>query len=197
MQQPSPLDEAQLSTVAQTRALRRKLRFANFIASSNALGLGVCAVLSLAFGLVDLSLSPMGLALGGVAWNEERGRRQLHAADVRAPRRLVLNQVALFVVVLAYCGHGAYVAWTGPNVMDALLLNHPELPDVLGEATSSGGTHVDELSQWGRTAALFVYGAIAAGSLVVQGLTALYYSSLRRTVEALAAAPAWARELSQ
>jgi hypothetical protein len=196
MQQPSPLDEAQLSTVAQTRALRRKLRFANFIASSNALGLGVCAVFSLAFGLVDLSLSPMGLALGALAWNEERGRRQLHAADVRAPKRLVLNQVALFIVVLAYCAHGAYVAWTGPNVLDTLLLNQPELPDVLGEATS-GGANVDELSQWGRTAALFLYGAIAAGSLVVQGLTALYYSSLRRTVEALAAAPAWARELSQ
>lgn len=197
MHPASPLDEAQLSMVAQTRAIRRKLRFANFIAATNVIGLGVCAVFSLAFGLVDLSLSPIGLALGGLAWNEERGRRQLHAADRRAPRRLALNQMALFIVVLVYCGYGAYVAWTGPSVVDALLVNHPELPDVLGEAASGSGTSVDELSRWGRMAALFAYGAIAAGSLIVQGLTAWYYSSLLPTVEALAAAPPWARELSE
>lgn len=195
MQQPSPLDEAQLSTLAQTRAVRRKLRFASFIAASNVFGLGVCAVFSLAFGLFDSSLSPIGLALGALAWNEERGRRQLHAADVRAPRRLAQNQIALFAVVLVYCAYSAYAAWTGPSVVDALLLGHPELPDVLGEA--SGGASVDEMSQWGRTAALFVYGAIAAGSLIVQGLTAWYYASLRPTVEALAATPRWARELSE
>lgn len=197
MQQPSPLDEAQLATLAQTRAIRRKLRFANFIAGSNVLGLGVCAIVSLASGLLDLSLSPIGLALGGLAWNEERGRRQLLAADVRAPRRLTINQIALFIAVLVYCGYGAYVAYTGPSLMDAVLSSHPELPDMLGEAAAGGGTSAEELSQWGRTAALYVYGAIAAGSLLVQGLTALYYSSLRPTVEAFAAAPPWARELSQ
>ncbi len=196
MQQPSPLDEAQLATLAQTRAVRRKLRFASFIAASNVLGLGVGGIFSLAFGLLDLSLSPIGLALGALAWNEERGRRQLHAADVRAPRRLVLNQVALFVVVLVYCGYSAHAAWTGPSAVDALLLGHPELPDVLGEASGSGAS-VDEMSQWARKASLFVYGAIAAGSLIVQGLTAWYYSSLLPTVQALAAAPRWARELSE
>jgi len=199
MQEPSPLDEAQLATLAATRAARRKLRFANFIAGSNVLGLGVCAIFSLAFGLLDVSLSPIGLALGALAWNEERGRRQLLAADVRAPRRLAINQVALFIAVLVYCGYSAYFAYTnvGPNVMDAVLSTHPELSDVLGEGTAPGGASTDELSQYVRTAALFVYGAIATGSLIVQGLTALYYRSLGPRVEVLAAAPAWARELSK
>jgi hypothetical protein len=196
MQEPSPLDEAQLSTLAQTRAVRRKLRLANFIAGSNVLGLGVCAIFSVAFGLLDVSLSPIGLALGILAWNEERGRRQLLAADVRAPRRLAINQVALFIAVLMYCGYSAYVAFTGPNIMDAVLSTHPEFSEVLGEGTALGGTSSDELRQWGRTVALLVYGAIAAGSLLVQGLTALYYRSLQPTVETLAAAPPWAREMS-
>jgi hypothetical protein len=195
MQEPSPLDEAQLATLTQTRAARRKLRFANLIAGSNVLGLGVCAIFSLAFGLVELSLSPIGLALGVLAWNEERGRRQLLAADVLAPRRLAINQVALFAAVLMYCAYSAYVAYTGPNIMDAVLSTHPEFSEALGEGTL-GGASSDELSQWGRTIALLVYGAIAVGSLLVQGLTALYYRSLLPTVEALAAAPPWAREMS-
>jgi hypothetical protein len=197
MQEPSPLDEAQLATLAQTRAVRRKLRFANFIAGSNVLGLGVCAIFSVAFGLLDMSLSPIGLALGALAWNEECGRRQMLAADVRAPRRLAINQVALFSVVLLYCAYSAYVAYTGPNIMDAVLSTHPEFSEALGEGTTLGGASADELSQWGRTVALLVYAAIAAGSLLVQGLTALYYRSLRPTVEAFAAAPPWAREMSQ
>ena len=196
MEEPGPLDEAQRSTLAQTRRVRRKLRFASFIAASNVWGLGVCAVFSLAFGLFELSLSPIGLALGALAWNEEQGRRQLHAADVRAPRRLALNQLALFAVVLVYCAYGAHAAWTGPSAVDALLGGHPELPDLLGDASGSSPS-VDEMSQWGRKIVLFTYGAIAVGSGLVQGLTAWYYSSLRPTVEALAATPRWARELSE
>lgn len=195
MQPPTPLDEAQLATLAATRAARRKLRVANFIAGSNGLGLGVCAIFSVASGLMETSLPLVGIALGVLAWNEERGRRQLLAADVRAPRRLALNQGALFIVVLVYCSYSAYTLYTdvGPNVIDAALSTHPELSDALGER----GTSADELGQWIRSAALIANGAIAAGSLLVQGLTALYYRSLGPRVEALAAAPAWALELTK
>jgi hypothetical protein len=195
MQQASPLDEAQLSTLAKAREAKRKIRFAGFIALSNVFGLGLCAILSLGFGLLSLSVSPIGLALLALAWNEERGRNLLRATDFRAPRRLAINQVILFLVVLVYCLHSAYVAWTGPSLLDAVLQGHPELPEALGDGLGEG-TSVDALTEWGRVVALVVYGAVALGSLVVQGLTALYYLSLRPMVAALAAAPAWARELA-
>jgi hypothetical protein len=101
------------------------------------------------------------------------------------------------LAVLVYCAHSAYVAWTGPSLLDAVLQGHPELPEALGDGALGGvGTSVDELSEWGRVVALVVYAAIAVGSLIVQGLTALYYRSLATTVAVLSAAPPWARELS-
>jgi hypothetical protein len=196
MQEPSPLNDSQLSILAQAREARRKLRFGGLIALGNGVGLGLCAVLSLGSGLLELSLSPVGLALGALAWNEQRGRRLLLDADARAPRRLAMNQILLFIVVLIYCAHAAYTAWTGPNLLDAVLKDNRELSEALGEAVASAGTSADELSQWSRAAALLVYGAIVLGSLVVQGLTAWYYSSLRAAVEALAAAAPWARALA-
>jgi hypothetical protein len=192
----SPLDDAQIAVLGHARVVRRKLRFAAFIALTNVIGLGTFAFLSLALGLFDLSLSPMGVALGALAWNEARGRRLLLDGDAQAPRRLALNQLALLGCVLLYCAYSAYMAWTGPGVLDTLLLADPTLPDVLGDAANGAGTNLDELSQWGRTAALVIYGAVAFGSAAVQGLTALYYSSLKPAVAALAAVPAWARELA-
>jgi hypothetical protein len=196
VQSSSPLDEAQLAVLGQARAARRKLRFASFIALSNVIGLGTFAFLSLALGLLELSLSPIGLALALLAWNEARGRRLLLEGDAGAPRRLAFNQLALLGCVLLHCVYSAFMAWTGPTLLDTVLLADPTLPDLLGGAASGAGTSLDELSRWGRMAALVIYGGVAFGSAAVQGLTALYYSSLKPAVAALAALPAWARELS-
>lgn len=196
VQPPSPFDAAQLSLLAEARAARRKLRFASFIALSNVFGLGTFAFLSLALGLFDVSLSPMALALAALAWNEARGRQLLLAGDARAPRRLAQNQLALFGCVLLHCVYGAVLAWSGPGLLDSALLADPALPDVLGGAASSAGTSLEALTEWGRVAALVIYAAVIAGSAAVQGLTALYYSSLGPALRAFAAAPAWARELA-
>lgn len=195
MPAPSPLDEAQLSILARARAARRKVRFGGIIALTNVVGLGLFAFLSFAFGLLELSVSPFALAMAVLAWNEARGRRGLIEADARAPRRLAFNQLALLGCVLAYCIHGAYVAWTGPSLLDSVLVGAPELRE-LGDAAAGAGTSLGELSEWGRVVALIIYGAVAVASALVQGLTALYYSSLRAAVAALGEAPAWARELA-
>jgi hypothetical protein len=195
MQSTSPLDEAQLSILAKTREAKRKLRFAGLIALSNVIGLGLCGAIALGFGLLGLGLSTIGLVLIVLAWNEQRGRSLLLAGDSRAPRRLALNQLLLFGAVFVYCAYSAYVAWTGPSVLDAVSRQLPELPEAF-EGILGAGTSVADLSEWGRMVALGFYAAVAIGSLLVQGLTALYYQSLRSTVEALAALPAWARELA-
>lgn len=195
-QPPSPLDEAQLLVLGQARAARRKLRVASVLALIDVVGLASLAFSSLLLGMLELSLSPLGLALGVLAWNEAQGRRWLLAGDERAPRRLVINQLALFVCVLVHCTYSAVAAWTGPSLLDSMMSVDPTLPEVLGDAATGAGTSLDELSQWGRVAAVVIYASVALGSAAVQGLTALYYSSLRSVTATLAALPAWARELA-
>jgi hypothetical protein len=157
-----------------------RVRFARFMAGGNLIGLVSGAVLSIAFELPAPSV--IGIALGALAWNEWRGRKLLIAWDARAPRRLALNQLFTFIVIAAYCAQAAYVTWTGPSPVEAALRAQPELAEVLGGDGQAGS--FAELNELGRRTALAVYGAVAVGSLVVQGLTAALYLSLGSTLAA-------------
>jgi hypothetical protein len=198
MERASPLDDAQREILSTTKAAKRKLRVGGFIALSNVVGLGLCALFSIAFASLDPGLLPIGLVLVALAWNEWRGRALLLDGEGSAPRRLALNQLALLVAVLFYCAHSAYAAWTSPGLLDVMAGADPELREVLGGGQFPFGSETgsDDLGEWARTATVVVYGAIAAGSSVVQGLTAAYYWSMRGAVATYAAAPAWARELA-
>lgn len=196
MQPPAPLDDAQVAVLENARNIQRKLRFAGFIALSNACALGLFAALSVLFALLDLSVPFMGIALAGLAWNEARGWRGLRAGDPAASKRLAVNQLLLLATVIIYCAVNAYQGYTGPSPLDAVMSADPSLPDALGQAAADVGTSMDELAQWGRMAALIIYGVVAVASLIVQGLTAVYYRSLGPSLEALAATPPWARALS-
>ena len=191
----SPLDPEQLLALAETRALNRKLRLARGLALANIISLASLAFLSLVFGAFELTLSPVGVMLGLFAWNEARGRSLLIDADRRAPARLALNQLALLGAVLVYCAIGAYTTWTGPDPLEALTGESSELAGALEQLEAETGQSLNELGSWARSVALFAYAALAVASLIVQGLTAYYYHSLRTIVDELARAPAWARSL--
>ena len=190
-----PLDADQLRVLGETRRLGKKLRLARGVAMTNVVSLAFLASSTLVLGVFSLTLSPVGVALAALAYNEERGRRLLVAVDPRAPRRLALNQLALLALVLVYCVWNAHAAWTGPDPLDALASQSDSLSETLREVSSQTGESFGELGKWARMAALIVYGVVLAVSAVVQGLTAFYYHSLRATVVAFAAAPAWARAL--
>lgn len=191
----APLDAEQLRVLGETRALGKKLRFARGVALTNVVSLAFLASSTLVLGAFSLSLSPVGLALAALAYNEERGRRLLVAVDPRAPRRLALNQLALLALIVVYCAWNAYAAWTGPDPLGALANQSDSLSDTLQEVSSQTGESFSELGRWARVAALLVYGIVLAVSALVQGLTAFYYHSLRASIAAFAAAPAWARAL--
>lgn len=193
--EPGPLDEAQLLALAETRQWTRKLRFARGLALTNVVSLACFSALSIGLGALGGTLSLVGLVLGALAWNEERGRAWLVAVDARAPRRLALNQLLLLLTVLVYSAWNMYVTWTGPDPLDALLQASPELTEVLKQTSSDSGQSFGDLGRLARSATLAMYAAVAVGSVLVQGLTCLYYASLRRTVEALSQAPPWARSL--
>jgi hypothetical protein len=182
MEKPRPFEGARNAALASGGAVPRRLRVGAGIALANVLALGFFAVLSLVLELPSISL--IGLALFALAWNEWRGRKLLLAADPRAPRALAQSQLLQCLVFIVYCAHGAYVAWTGPSPLDAVLGARAELAQTLAEGDLAG---LDELTEWARRTALVVYGAVAVGSVVVQGLTARFYLSLRSALAALAA----------
>jgi hypothetical protein len=182
MPKPRPLEDDRSAPPGTRAPAQRKLRIAAGMALANALMLGCFAVLSLAFELPGISL--IGLALAALAWNEWRGRALLRAADPRSPRVLAQNQLFQCLVFVVYCAHGAYQAWTGPSPLDAVLGAQPELAQALDGGELGAG--LDELTEWARRVAMAVYGAVAVGSLVVQGLAARYYLSLRAAFAARA-----------
>jgi hypothetical protein len=191
-----PLDAEQLRVLAETRALAKKLRLARGIALTNVVTLALFGLLSVLFDLVSLSLSPIGLALLALAYNEERGRRLVAALDWRGPRQLALNQLALFAVVFLYCAWSAYSAWFGPDPLAALSSQSAEIGETLEQLSQQMDGDLSELVSWARTVALLVYGSALVGSALVQGLLALYYRSLEPSVKALANTPEWARSLT-
>ena len=191
----SPLSADQLTVLAETRALTKKLRMARGMALTNVIGLGAFALLSLLFGAVALELSPVGLALAGLAWNEHRGRAWLIAGDSRAPTRLAINQLMLLALVLAYCAWNAYTTWYGPDPLQALTRESAEASAMLGQLDAQLGEGATELGAWVRTLAILVYAVVAGVSVLVQCWVAYYYYSRRSAVEALARAPAWAKML--
>jgi len=191
----SPLDAEQLRVLAQTRKLGKKLRLARGIALTNVISLAFLGLISVVIGLFSLSLPIVGLALILLAVNEERGRRQLLALDPRAPNQLAFNQLALFLLVFVYCAHSAYVTWSGPDPLAALSSQSAEINDTLQQLTQQMDGSLSDLGSWARGVTLLIYLAALLGSAVAQGLTALYYRSLRSSVEALSRAPDWARAL--
>jgi hypothetical protein len=189
----APFDEEQLRILAEARTLTKKLRVARTLALLDVIGLTAFGIATLGLDASSLELSPIGLALLVLAYNEARGRSGLLALDRGAPIRLALNQIALFAVVLAYCAWNAYATWTGPNPLETIAAQSGELTTALRQLDAASGQDGAALWRWIRLAVLIGYGAVAAGSLVVQGAMAYYYRSLRRVVDGLARLPAWAR----
>ena len=189
----APFDEEQLRILAEARTLTKKLRVAQTLALLDVIGLTALGIVTLGIDALSLELSPIGLALLVLAYNEARGRSGLLALARGAPIRLALNQIALFAVVLAYCAWNAYATWTGPNPLETIAAQSGELTTALRQLDAAGGQDGATLWRWIRLGVLIGYGAVAAGSLVVQGAMAYYYRSLRRVVDGLARLPEWAR----
>jgi len=92
-------------------------------------------------------------------------------------------------------GRGVRSKILSGDPLDVLASQSDSLSETLRDVSSQTGESFSELGEWARMAALIVYGVVLAVSALVQGLTAFYYHSLRASVEAYAAAPAWARAL--
>ena len=193
------LSPEQLRELDGARARWRKVQRAVGFARFSAWSLAVFAAGGLLIGLFDRESAVMGLLLLGVTVVEFRGAGLLRRAEARGPRLLGWNQLMLMGLIGAYCVYKAYVEKTQP------LVSNPDLAQILNDPGAR-----DALAAQGLDPALFqmldnpegatrlFYGLMAVVSLVVQGLTAMYYFSRVRVVETyLRATPAWVLEVQR
>jgi len=193
------LNAEQLGELDQARVRWRKVQGAVKFARFSAWTLALAAIIGLLIGIFDVTSAVMGLVLLAVTVIEFRGAGLLQKADPKGPMMLGWNQLMLLGLIGAYCFYQAYIATAKPMVSDPQLMEilaDPASRQALQDAGLSSGLlqMIDNPAQTNKLG----YALVAFVSLVVQGLTALYYFSRRRVVEAyLRATPAWVLEVQR
>ena len=173
----------QLSTLADARHRARRVRRAALVAAISGWTLAVFAGLTLLSAIFSLSAVVVGAALAGIATLELRGAGRLRCFDLTAPRHLGLNQIALGVLVLIYCGWGIHSGLTAPSPYEA----HMGMAGMSDTLTSIDRLH--------RAVTVGVYGGVAIIGCLSCGLTSLYYFTRRKLIVSyLRETPAWVVE---
>ena len=186
---PLTLEHRQEYTLARKRA--KSIYKAAAVAAFNAWATAVAAVLSLPFALVSMFGFVTTAALCFVAGIEFRGRKRLLQFDPSAAAILGWNQLTLLALIVGYCGWSIYTSFYGANSVTAQLQAFSEIEPALNG--SSAGVEI--LVQ---RVVVVLYGSVIVLSIVVQGLSALYYFTRRRYIDAyLTETPAWIRELQR
>lgn len=177
-----PLTAEQHAELERASERMRGLSKAARVASFNGYSLAVVAALSLPLAVFDWTSLIVTAVVGGLAWNELRGRAQLRALEQRAPRTLAYNQLTLLAVVIAYSVWSMVRGISAPQQLPPGLLGDPALAEMI------------EGMQHDMT--LLVYGTVIVVSVLYQGLTARFYLRQRPTLDAfLADTPPWALRL--
>lgn len=186
------LSTSDLDLLDGARGRLRAIRRGSTLAAFNGCALAVCAVLCVPLASIDPALGPLAGALAVVAWAELRGRRLLGELDPRATGWLVRNQVATFLVVLAYCAWRIFDGLTGPSPSHL-----PELAAVLGgsaaSSTSPLGGLIDRVYP---TLVVAFYGAVVLCAAIFQAMCGMYYLGQSSLIAGhLQETPTWAQEL--
>ena len=180
-----PLSPEQLEQLSQANRRARKALGAARVASFNAWTTAVIALVSVPFILTGPTAAVMTVALAAVAFNEFRGRRLVRAFQPRGARVLAWNQLGFMAVLIGYALWRIYTGLTGPQPYEAEIERMPELAKSLGSVAALQ-----------RTVTLAVYGGLIAGTLLFQGMTALYYFRCAKHIRAyVQQAPQWVFEL--
>jgi hypothetical protein len=182
---PEQLREFRL---AEVRA--KKIRRAATVAVTDGWIGAVLAAMAILSVCLDGSALFIGPALGAIAWNSFRGARRMRKFDRAAPGILAWNQVILAAVITLYCGWQLYAHLSGASMLSKELASAG-----LSERDFNAALGMD-LPRFERLLYGGIYGMAIAGSLLFQGLTALYYFSRRKHLEAyLAETPGWVVDL--
>jgi len=165
-----PASPQRQNKLAEADPSAQKVLSAAKVAAFNGWAIGVSAALSLLFALSSRTALVVGSGLAIVAWNELRGRKLLLRFDPRGPRLLGWNQLGLMGLVVAYCVWSIYTGLTGTTELDALLKELELVTGPIGDLQT--------------TLTLAVYGGVITGTIIFQGLNALYYFTRTKHVQA-------------
>ncbi len=137
------------------------------------------SLMSLLSGWVALFL---GIALAIVSVNSFRGANRLKRFDRTAPAALAMNQCFLAASIILYASYSLYQGLNGKADLGQVAELDP------GMAASIGG--IERLIFWA------IYGGLIVGTVIAQGLTAIYYGTRKKYLEAyLDQTPAWVIEM--
>lgn len=169
----SPLDyapsPAHLAQLKQAKDLGKKLRRAVLVAKISGITVALFAAITLLTGFFDKPTFLLGVAMSIIAIVELRGAGALNRLDLQAPQRLALNQVAFGILLIAYAGWQLWVNLTSPSELASV----PELKQAVGD-----------LPGLERMIYLAVFFSIVLAALVGPGLTAIYYATRKKHLDA-------------
>jgi len=179
-QDVSPLTPDQLRVLSAATAEMAKFRRASKMAGFNGVSMLVSAGLCAPFVLFSLTSGGVAAGLLALGLIEMKGRAGLRRLRPAAARLLAWNQLATLAAVFVYCGWSIYSAQTAPDPF----AEHPELQQL----------NLD-LASLQRTLAWVVYGTVAAGAVLYQGLCGRYYLKTAGRIEAFnQRTPSWVRD---
>ncbi len=182
-----PISPRDLDELAQASQRGRKALAAAGVATFNGWTAAILAGLALPFVLCGPTALVMAIGLAIVSFNEFRGRKLVRRFDLRGPRLLGLNQLGFMGLIIGYSLWSIWVSLAGPQPYEEEIRRNPQLASMLG---SIGSLH--------RSVTLAVYGGLIVGSVLFQGLTALYYFSRAGHLRAyLDQTPPWIVELQR
>jgi hypothetical protein len=183
-----PLSAEHFRELSRADDRAKIIRKAARVASFNGWTTMIISALSAPFALFSVVGFLVTATLALVAYTEFRGRKLLNNFKPRAATLLGWNQLVFLVMTLIYCG---WMMYTGINESDTALsefTSNPELRELLGSPEQV--TSLYELLVYA------IYGSVIFLSVIFQGLTALYYFSRRKHVEAyVRSTPEWIRKL--
>jgi len=183
---PSPLSAEHLAELAAAQKRQRKVLRAISVATVDLWLTAIFAAITVAGGLFDMSALLLGLAMCGVAFNSYRGMRMLKRLDLRGPALLGFNQLLLATAISAYAGWAIYCCLKSPQ---------DQLPGLDAADAAEVAKMFGPLL---RDLPIIIYGAVIAATWIAQGLTAIYYFSRRRHLDAyLASTPQWIHDLQR
>jgi hypothetical protein len=190
---PAVLTPEQLSEIARAKQRGVKLQRAVRVATTDAWITAIFAVGAILTSCGGIDQLAIGIALAWVAFTSFRGVAGLKRFDRSAPGRLAFNQVFLASAIILYAAYELWLVSTGKSALLQALAGNTSYGD-LGDM----GQTADNLRGLVVWALKLTYVLLIFGTIVGQGLTALYYRSRRQILDAyLEQTPQWVVDLQK
>jgi hypothetical protein len=183
----SPPTREHLEQIAAAKQLSTKIRRAIAVSAFSAWTTAIFGVLTFLSSLPFASIIGAALGAGMIvcAYIEFQAGGELKRLDPRAPKKLAVNQLAFGAMLFLY---GAYSLWTRLHQpLDPMLTSTPELAE-----------YQDLIGDMSRLIFTCLYGSVMLVAIIGPGLTALYYFSRKKHLQAyLANTPQWILDLQR